>query len=277
MVTGANTGIGKETALDFAKRGARVIIGCRDAEKANKARDEIIEASGNQNVVVKEVDFLSFKSVRKFAEEILATENRLDILVNNAGVAGFGMKVSEDSICCGTQVNHFSPFLLTNLLLDLMKKSAPSRIVMVSSIVHSFADFDVNKLHLTYKSSWNVYQCGKLANILMANELSRRLKGTGVTVNSLHPGLVHTDIYRKFPSIHKIPIVLFAKYFHKNAFQGAQTSIYLAVSEEVEGVSGKYFENCKELKPSKKALDEDLAKQLWEKSEILVGLKEKSQ
>ncbi|KAJ4431260.1 hypothetical protein ANN_19857 [Periplaneta americana] len=274
IVTGANTGIGKETARDLARRGAKVILACRDLKKAEEARDEIIASTGNINVKVQHLDLSSLSSVRQFAEHINKTELRLDVLINNAGAAGMNHKLTRDNLSIGMQVNHFGPFLLTCLLVGLLKKSAPSRIVMVSSILHKYANFDIDNLNSEkWFGSTQVYNCSKLANILVANELARRLKGTGVTANSLHPGTVITDVWRRASRITKAFVFGILKFYVKDSVEGAQTTIHLAVSEEVEKVSGKYFVDCKEAKPSKLALDEGLAKKLWEKSEMMVGLK----
>lgn len=274
IVTGGNTGIGKETALDLARRGAKVILACRDLKKGKIARDEIIARSNNSEVEIRHLDLSSLASVRKFAKDIISTETHLEILVNNAGAGGLGGKRTADDLQIGMQVNHFGPFLLTCLLVALLKKSAPSRIVMVSSLMHKYAKFDLDNLN---SEKWfndiQVYNCSKLANILVANELSRKLNGTGVTVNSLHPGVVGTDLARRMPQFIFHIVKFMISFISKNPELGAQTSIYLAVSEEVEGVSGKYFSDCKEATMSKEALDEGLAKKLWEKSEALVGLK----
>ncbi|XP_021940131.1 retinol dehydrogenase 14-like isoform X2 [Zootermopsis nevadensis] len=274
IVTGANTGIGKETAHDLARRGAKVILACRDLEKAKKACADIVASTGNSLVEVQHLDLSSLASVRKFANNIINTEPRLDVLINNAGAGGIVEKFTADNLQLGMQVNHFGGFLLTCLLVDLLKKSAPSRIVMLSSILHKFAIFDVENLNSDkWFSMFQVYCCSKLANILTANELTRKLKGTGVTANSAHPGVVLTDVWRNIPQVLQFLLTFTLKLFFKNAVEGAQTSIYLAVSEEVEGVSGKYFVDCQEASTSKAAKDEFLAKALWEKSEAMVGLK----
>ncbi|GFG37269.1 hypothetical protein Cfor_10962 [Coptotermes formosanus] len=228
IVTGANTGIGKETARDLAQRGAKVILACRDLEKGKQA----------------------------------------------CGATRVKQKITEDGLLLGMQVNHFGPFLLTCLLTDLLKRSSPSRIVIVASLVHRLGKLDLDDLN--FEKSYGgdkVYCSSKLANILMSNELARKLKGTGVTVNSLHPGAVVTDLFRHFGPVVSTIIKFLLQLFHKDASEGAQTSIYLAVSEDVDSVSGKYFSDCKEARVSKLALDEGLAKKLWEKSEALVGLK----
>ncbi|XP_067000509.2 retinol dehydrogenase 11 isoform X3 [Anabrus simplex] len=270
IVTGANSGIGKETARDLARRGARVILACRNLKLGKEAQDEIIETTGNKNVVLYKLDLASLSSVREFARTVIKMESRLDVLVNNAGAGGLPNKKSVDGLQILMQVNHFGPFLLTILLLDLLKKSAPSRIIMVSSLMHHFSTLKVDNLN--YEKSFSGmmnYADSKLANILMANELARKLKGTGITVNSLHPGAVMTEIWRYLPSTFTIVFRL----IFKTSLEGAQTSIYLAVSEDVEGVSGKYFVDCKEAYMSRAARNEQLAKKVWEKSEELVSLK----
>ncbi|XP_067000508.2 retinol dehydrogenase 11 isoform X2 [Anabrus simplex] len=273
IVTGANSGIGKETARDLARRGARVILACRNLKLGKEAQDEIIETTGNKNVVLYKLDLASLSSVREFARTVIKMESRLDVLVNNAGAGGLPNKKSVDGLQILMQVNHFGPFLLTILLLDLLKKSAPSRIIMVSSLMHHFSTLKVDNLN--YEKSFSGmmnYADSKLANILMANELARKLKGTGVTSNSLHPGVVMTHLWRQLPSLARV-IKQIARIFFKTSLEGAQTSIYLAVSEDVEGVSGKYFVDCKEAYMSRAARNEQLAKKVWEKSEELVSLK----
>nr|CAD7452038.1 unnamed protein product [Timema tahoe] len=359
IVTGANTGIGKETARDLARRGARVILACRNVDKANTARDEIVASTGNQDVLVRKLDLASLSSVREFSKHILESEPRLDVLINNAGVAGIDKIMTEDNLVLGMQANHFAPFLLTNLLavststdppsdtstsppsdtstglpsdtpigppfdtsIGLLRDSAPSRIVNVSSLLHKYCKLDLENLNC--EKSFNktdVYSVSKLNNILMTSELSRRLKGTGkcdyvehasgVTANSLHPGVIKTEIMRQMPALMLAVTNFFMGIFAKDAVEGAQTTsrrtpwkelrppleglgasdlvttcclfqdavegaqttIYLAVSEEVEGLTGKYFADCKEVTPSAAARDEGLAKKLWEKTEELVKLK----
>ncbi|CAH2071132.1 unnamed protein product, partial [Iphiclides podalirius] len=278
IITGGNTGIGFETAKDLAARGARVILACRSEERGTDARDRIIKATDNNNIHYRHLDLASLSSVRKFAEEFLQNENRLDILINNAGVFGSDNVKTEDGLLLGMQTNHFGPFLLTVLLLPLLKSSSPSRIINVSSIAHrdGFIDFqNMNGEKETEKTinKRYVYSNSKLCNILMASELSNRLQGTGVTANSLHPGIVKTEI------LHDINIPLFQwllpliKLCSKNPWEGAQTTIYLAVSPEVSDVSGKYFADChiKNVSASQ-GHDTQVARKLWEISERYVGL-----
>ena len=272
LVTGANTGIGKETALDLAKRGARVIMVCRNLHKAEAALKEIVQKSGNKNIVAKRLDLASLKSVREFAEDVSKNEARLDVLINNAGILTNNNTVSrtEDGFETHMRVNHLGHFLLTNLLLDLLKKSAPSRIVVVSSATHNSWGFTTTGLNFENMNGeiayipFEAYGQSKLANILFTRELARRLEGTGVTANSLHPGSIKTDIGRDFPILWSIIFHYIFPHFAKTSFEGAQTTIHLAVSEELDGVTGLYFVDCKEKRPGGTALDEQAAKKLWE-------------
>ncbi|KAF5307648.1 hypothetical protein FQR65_LT06703 [Abscondita terminalis] len=275
LITGANTGIGFYTAQDFAKRGARVILACRNLNRGEEAKNKIIEATGNPNVTVKVVDLSSLASVRKFVVEIKATEPKLDILVNNAGSGLFPHTITQDGLSLSMQVNHFGPFLLTILLIGLLKRSAPSRIVMVSSKDARTGKLNTSDLNAVpnrlFKQEAD-YANTKLCNILMANELARRLRGTGVDVNSVHPGAVQTDFLRNLPPFELKLAKFFTKLFYKTAEAGAQTTIYVAVSKDIEGVSGGYFADCKEKPMLKKGNDVEIAKQLWEKSEQFVKL-----
>ncbi|KAI8437503.1 hypothetical protein MSG28_011817 [Choristoneura fumiferana] len=266
IVTGANTGIGFETAKDLALRGAKVILGCRDQGRGTAARDRIISATGNNNVVYKQLDLASFKSVIAFAADIRKTETALHILINNAGTGKLDNSLTEDNLPVEMQINYFGPFLLTNLLLPLIKSSAPSRIVNVSSVMHRWGKIDLDNIH-KQAASWlkhsRVYSNSKLANVLFTQKLSRNLEGTGVTVNSLHPGAVSTDIFRRQPKLSRFLIGL----FFKTSVEGAQTQIHLAVAPELNNVTGKYFVDCVEQTPSLTAQDKKLADKLWELSE----------
>lgn len=274
LITGSNTGIGYETAKDLAKRGARVILACRDEKKGTAARDRIIESTGNQQVTYKHVDLASFASVREFAEDILKSEPRLDVLINNAGTGNAGNFLTGDNIPFEAQVNHFSPFLLTVKLLPLLKASAASRIINVSSVMHHAGKIDVENFHkqaTSYIDSMRVYSNTKLANILFTRKLTDILRGTGVTANSLHPGAVNTDIFRDKNFVFRF----FIGIFFKTAEEGAQTTIYLAVSRDVENLSGKYFVDCREKKTASHAEDDSMAEELWKLSEKIVSVDKK--
>ena len=274
VITGANTGIGKETAVDLAKRGARVIIGCRNMEKGKAALQEVQERSGSKDVVIDKLDLASLASVRKFADTILKNESRLDILINNAGVMACDYQKTEDGFEMQFGTNHLGHFLLTMLLLDRLKRSAPSRIINVSSSAHAMGSQKINFDDIHFEKSygrWGAYFNSKLANVLFTRELSKRLEGTHVTVNALHPGVVSTELQRHMflssPLAYPIRWYLF-----KTAEQGAQTTVYCAVSEEMEGISGKYLADCAFKEPCKGAQDDDAAKKLWDLSLKLVGL-----
>ncbi|XP_059054771.1 retinol dehydrogenase 11-like [Achroia grisella] len=270
IVTGANSGIGYATALELAKRGARVIAACRDDDKGNKAVESIIKATKNKSIKYIHLDLSSLESVRKFVDTFKRTEAKLDVLINNAGASGMGKEKTADGIVRDMQVNHFGPFLLTLLLVPILKKSAPSRVINVSSILHKFGT--IHKINEEGKYGYLQAFCNsKLCNVLFSNELARRLEGTGVDVNSLHPGQVNTCLY-KSTAIEKLRSLILYTFF-KSPLEGAQTSLYLAISEECDQITGKYFADCEESNMSLKAQDECLAKQLWSMSEELVKLK----
>lgn len=272
IVTGGNSGIGLETAKDLASRGARVIIACRNVKRAEVAREEIVKFSGNNDVHCRQLDLSSLRSVREFCNEIMKTEKRLDVLINNAGAGGLGNYKTEDGLHIGMQVNYFAPFLLTCLLLPFLKSSAPSRIINISSMIHKYGLLDFENLNMEkYWSDYLVYANSKLFLNLMTLELSERIKGTNVTVNALHPGVAATNIFRNIPSslIRNI-VKKSVGFLFQNAWEAAQTSIYLAVSPDVSHVSGCYFSDCREKKPSKTAQDLEVAKRLFAESERLV-------
>lgn len=276
IVTGANTGIGRETALDLAGRGARVILACRNVPKAQEVADEILKKTGNSKVLVKELDLASLKSVRNFARDINETEERLDILINNAGIMRCPYWKTEDGFEMQLGVNHLAHFLLTNLLLDLLQRSQPSRIINVSSLAHTRGKirFDDLQSEKEYNPG-QAYAQSKLANVLFTRELSKKLEDTDVIVASLHPGAVKTELGRHL-SIAKsfLASMLFAPLvwlIFKTSWQGAQTSIHCAVSNDVE--SGLYYSDCKAKEVAEQGKDDAVAKKLWEVSADLVGLK----
>ncbi|PVD30017.1 hypothetical protein C0Q70_09278 [Pomacea canaliculata] len=276
VVTGANAGIGFTTALEFAKRNARVILACRNKERAEEARDKIIQKTGNSNVVFQELDLTRIKSVRKFVERIIQEEERLDILVNNAGVIGLPNKTTEDGLEPNFATNHFGPFLLTNLLLELLKKSAPARVINVSSTVQSFGKIEFDNLRAEKSfSAGRIYFNSKLANVLFTRELAKRLKGTGVVAVCLHPGSVQTDLLANMPFFIQIPMRLF-RIFLRTQEEGAQTTLYCALASEVKDMSGKYFAECElaEDKVNPLANDPDICQKLWELSSQYTGLQE---
>lgn len=269
LITGANAGIGKVTAQKLADAGATVVMVCRNRQKGEAALSEIKKKSGNTDVELMIADLSSQAEIRRLAAEFKAKHNGLDVLVNNAGVYIPKRTLTVDGIETTFAVNHLAYFLLTNLLLDLLKQSAPSRIVNVSSEAHHYGkvEFDNLQGERQYKG-FPAYSNSKLENILFTRELAHRLAGTNVTANSLHPGAVATGIFRNTPK----PIEWIIKLITMSPEKGAQTSIYLATSNEVEGITGKYFEKKKEKYPSRVAQDDELARKLWQVSEQLTGL-----
>ncbi|XP_037244853.1 retinol dehydrogenase 12-like [Falco rusticolus] len=274
IVTGANSGIGKYVALDLARRNARTILACRSQERGQVAVEEIRAATGNPAVLLRLLDTSSLASVRTFAQAVLREEKRLDVLVNNAGLTGLPFTITPEGLEQTFATNYLGPFLLTNLLLDLLKASAPARIVNVSSFRHSAGTADSRCLTGQERlSSFDAtYNSTKLMNILFTAELAQRLQGTGVTANALSPGVVSTGIMRHFSWAVRVLFTLIRP-FIKSAEQGAVSTIYCAVSEEVSGITGKYFSSdCRLALPSRAARDPGLARKLWEESERLTGL-----
>uniref|UniRef100_A0A3P9I0Q5 Si:dkey-23o4.6 n=1 Tax=Oryzias latipes TaxID=8090 RepID=A0A3P9I0Q5_ORYLA len=270
LVTGANSGIGKETSRDLARRGARVVMACRDLSRAVQAAEEIRKSTGNGNVVVRHLDLASLYSVRTFAQEFLDTEDRLDILINNAGVMMCPKRLTEDGFETQLAVNHLGHFLLTNLLLPKLRSSAPSRVVNVSSIAHrggKTADISPNPSR-SYRQS-------KLANILFTRDLARRLKGSGVSAFCLHPGVIRTELGRHveswFPllgALLRLPALLLMK----TPWQGCQTTLFCAVTPGLEDRSGCYFSDCEEREAAPEGRDDEAARRLWDASARLVRL-----
>uniref|UniRef100_A0A8C2X7J0 Zgc:64106 n=1 Tax=Cyclopterus lumpus TaxID=8103 RepID=A0A8C2X7J0_CYCLU len=274
VVTGANTGIGKFIALDFARRGARVILACRSEARGTAALKEIRDKTGNADVHLRLVDLSSLDSVRGFAERILAEEEALHILVNNAGVSGLPKQITKDGLEVSFATNHLGPFLLTNLLLDLMKRSAPARIVTLASVNHKKGQVDFSHFHgenLTYHMD-AIYNHTKLHNVICTKELARRLEGTGVTANSVHPGIVMTEVLRHYPFTVRVIFNLVGFFFFKSAEEGAASSIYCSVAEEMEGITGKYCDSdCSLVLPAPLARDAALGVKDFEISERLTA------
>ncbi|XP_070505099.1 retinol dehydrogenase 12-like [Chironomus tepperi] len=273
IITGANAGIGKANAIDLAKRGGKIYIACRDKTRGENALNDIRKQSGSDKVYFLPLDLASLKSIREFSNKFHQLENKLDILINNAGLLCHNRSLTEDGFEMHMGVNHLGHFLLTNLLLDLLKAAAPSRIVVVSSRANEMHRFDKDDI-MTEKnySAFKAYAMSKIANILFSKELAERLKGTKVTVNSCHPGVVQTEIVKGWSfSLMDIISYIFMK-FGKTPMEGAQTQIRLAVDPELETVTGKYFSDCNVSKTSPDADDSEIAKWLWMKSSELVKL-----
>ncbi|XP_017267288.1 retinol dehydrogenase 14b [Kryptolebias marmoratus] len=277
IVTGANSGIGKALAGELLKLHARVIMACRDLRSAEDAAQDMKRQAGPEQgeVVIKHLDLASLRSVKKFCEEVNKEESRVDVLVNNAGIYQCPYTKTEDGFEMQLGVNHLGHFLLTHLLLDLLKVSAPSRIVVVSSKLYKYGHISFNDLNSEGKyNKAFCYSQSKLANLLFTLELARQLEGTGVTVNALTPGIVRTKLGRhvQIPLLAKPLFHLASLVFFKSPLEGAQTPLYLACSTEVEGMSGKCFANCEEEELTADATDEQAAKKLWDTSRRMVGL-----
>ncbi|KAM3854864.1 dehydrogenase/reductase SDR family member 13-like isoform 2-T2 [Vipera latastei] len=270
---GGNTGIGKATAVDLARRGARVILACRNKARGELAVYDIRRESGNSEVILMILDLANLNSVRAFAQTFLKSEPRLDILINNAGVFEAGQ--TADGFDQAFQVNHLAHFLLTHLLLDRLKRCTPSRVVIVSSSMHYFGKIDFGTVHKPGEGKWQALQSycnSKLANLLHARELANRLEGTNVTGYVVHPGAVRTELGRSFPRWIFWSSWFMSFMFSRDSNTGAQTSIYCATEEGIERLSGRYFVDCQVSEPWPSACDDQLAKKLWEFSERLLGL-----
>ncbi len=271
VVTGATSGIGKVTALELARRGAHVILTARTREKGQPVAEEIRRASGNQQVEVHPLELSDLSQVRQSAASLLERGLPLHLLVNNAGLAG-QRGLTRDGFELNFGVNHLGPFLFTLLLLDRIRQSAPARIVNVASNSHYDAkagiDFDALRRSTSSLTGMSEYAVSKLANVLFANELARRLDGSGVTTYSLHPGVVATNVWRRVPW----PLAWGMKLFMLTPEKGAATTLYCATEPLLATESGKYYDNCRQRFPSRKAQDTALARELWERSERMVGL-----
>ncbi len=271
VITGATAGIGKATAVALARLGASLVIPTRDRARGETARREILAAKPDARVDLLDADLASLASVRALAAELIATYPRIDVLVNNAGGSRPTRQLSPDGYELTFAVNYLAPFLLTNLLLDRLKASAPARIVNVASAAHARRlDFD-NLQGERHYSLMGAYSASKLELIMFTYELARRLEGTGVTANAVHPGGVRTEIYRELRGISRLGIKLVWPFLWSPE-RGAETTVYVATAPELAGVSGRYFADSREQRSAPASHDVDTARRLWEISERLVGL-----
>jgi retinol dehydrogenase 12 len=270
IITGSTSGIGTKTAVELARMGANLVLPVRNISKGQDLRKEIIEKTQNDRVEIMECDLASLSSIRKFVTAFKERHNELHILINNAGIWETSYQETVDGIEQTFAVNHLAPFLLTNLLLDIMKQSAPGRIINVSSEAHR--GVSMNLKDLEGKNGWNSftsYGRSKLANILFTKKLAEILADKNITVNCLHPGVVATKLFDKFPGF----LVKTASLFLLTPEKGAKTTIFLASSDEVEKISGKYFSKSKIKSPSSAAKDIIVADELWNLSLEMTGLK----
>ena len=274
VVTGANSGIGKATVLGLAEMGATVVMVCRDRARGEAVQSEVKEKSGNNAVDLLLADLSSQQSIRELAETFKQGYAELHVLINNAGGFNLTRRETVDGLERTFAVNYLAPFLLTNLLLDVIKASAPARIVNVSSDAHEEGYIRLDDLQSEKRyRSMRAYGQSKLALVVFSYELARRLQGTGVTVNCLHPGFVATNIAQRdlvFPA--RIMAKFILSLLGISPEEGAKTSLYLATSPEVEGVTGKYFDKGKEKSSVPISYDTSLQQRLWEMSAEVTGL-----
>jgi NAD(P)-dependent dehydrogenase (short-subunit alcohol dehydrogenase family) len=272
LLTGATSGIGKSAAMGLAEKGATIVLVSRNKAKGLATQSEIIKTTGNEKIDLMISDLASLNQVRILADYFKSKYERLHVLINNAGaIFGYRSK-TVDGFERTFAVNHLAPFLLTNLLLDLLKSSQPARVITVASEAHEKQRLDFDDLQ-NEENYWEyrAYGQSKLANILFAYELARRTNGTGVTSNVLHPGVVATNFGRS-GSKGLRALLSVARMFFLSPEKGAETTIYLASSPEVEGITGKYFVKNRSVHSSRVSYDPATARRLWKESERLTGL-----
>jgi NAD(P)-dependent dehydrogenase (short-subunit alcohol dehydrogenase family) len=281
VVTGSNSGIGKETALSLAKMGAHVVMVVRSQERGEKSRLEIVKQTGSNSIDLMICDLSSMDSIKRFAQEFKSKYDRLDVLVNNAGAMFNKREVTPEGFERTLAVNYLGPFLLTHELLDLLKSSAPSRIINVSSGLAKNGKVDLDDLQSEKNYAGTkayarvrapVYANTKLMLMMFTYELAKRLKGTGVTANVLMPGFVATNLGKNSGSLSSSIMFKMVRPMQVNAKKGAETSVYLASSDNVKEVSGKCFAKKKEVTTCPASYNEEIQKRLWNKTESMLGL-----
>ncbi|TMI16983.1 SDR family oxidoreductase [Candidatus Bathyarchaeota archaeon] len=272
LVTGANSGIGRAASLALAKMGATIVMVARNKERGEAARSEIIKESQSNSVDLLLADLSSLESVRQLATEFQRKYSKLHVLINNAGLFNQRRHVTMDGYEDTFTTNYLAPFLLTNLQLDLLKASAPSRIINVSSVGHYNGHINFDDLNLEKEyGGWKAYGQSKLALVLFTHELAKKLQGTGVTVNAVHPGTVATNIWSR-PLGPVGFIMALPKLFMTTPKQGAETLVYLASSPDAKDLNGEYLEKLKTKKSSDESYNEDIAQRLWDVSTKLTRL-----
>ena len=281
VITGSNSGIGKETAIGLAKMGATIVMVVRDRERGEKAQTEIVKQTGNDSVDLMICDLSSMSSIRHFAEEFKKKYDRLDVLINNAGAVFNKRELTPEGFERTLAVNYLGPFLLTHELMDLLKSSAPSRIINVSSGLAKDGKVDLDDLQSEKnyprtkaysRRHAPVYDNAKLMVMMFTYELARRLKGSGVTVNVLMPGFTATNLGKSSGSLTSSIMFKLVRPMQQSAMKGAETSVYLASSNEVKDITGKCFAKKKETKTCPTSYEEELQKRLWNKTESMLGL-----
>jgi NAD(P)-dependent dehydrogenase (short-subunit alcohol dehydrogenase family) len=281
IITGSNSGIGKETAIGLAEMGATIVMVVRDKGRGEKARTEIVKQTGNSSVDLMICDLSSMSSIRQFAAEFKKKYDRLDVLINNAGATFSKREVTSEGFERNFAVNYLGPFLLTHELLGLLKSSAPSRIINVSSGLAKNGRVDLDDLQSEKNyagtkfyspSRAPAYDNAKLMLMMFTYELARRLKGSGVTVNVLMPGFTATNLGKSSGSLSSYIMFKMVRPMQQSARKGAETSVYLASSDEVKDLTGKCFAKKKEVTSCPASYDEELQKRLWNKTESMLGL-----
>ncbi|UZR95757.1 SDR family oxidoreductase [Chondrinema litorale] len=271
LITGANSGIGKETAIQLAKKGFEIVIMCRNKEKAEAARAEISNVS-KHNVGLIICDLAFQQSIQNAAKEFKAKYDKLDVLINNAGFIAASYGKTKDGFEQTFGVNHLGAFLLTNLLIDVLKSTENAKVITVSSEAHRYAVFDENNLQMEKGyGNMKAYCSSKLCNVMFARELAKRLKGTSVTSYSLHPGVVASNFATEMSGVLGVLFRMVSPFMISNK-EGAETSVFLATNDEVRKLNGHYFKKKKSIKPIKNALNDEYCKRLWQISEKMTGL-----
>lgn len=274
LITGGTNGIGESAALQLARMGTTVVIVGRAAEKTSRVVQEIRAATGSNTVDSLLADLSSQEQVRRLANEFKSKYSRLDVLLNNAGAIFMQRQLTVDGFEMNFATNHLAYFLLTNLLLDTIKASAPARIINVASDAHASGKIEFDNLNGERSYSAGAYGNSKLANILFTKELARRLQGTGVTVNAVHPGFVATGLAKNNGKVMSALISMFVPLMARSPAKGAETLVYLGSSPEVEGITGKYFYDSHEIATAPQATDMEVAGKLWDISAEMVHLED---
>jgi NAD(P)-dependent dehydrogenase (short-subunit alcohol dehydrogenase family) len=274
LITGADGGIGSETNRGLAKKGATIVMACLDLDDARPVYEDIKRESGNESIQLMQIDLASLDSVREFAKQFSQKYRQLDVLINNAGVFRWNREETKEGFERTLGINLLGHFLLTNLLLPVLTQTSGARILNVSSNAYFKGKIDLNDLHLKKKyKGVNAYDASKLAVVLFTQELAERLKDTDITVNALHPGHAATNIWNMWPGKwYQALLFKILKMLMRPTVEAAQNSIYLATSDEVKGITGKFFDNKKTKEVAANAKDVQLQKGLWELSEKLIGL-----
>jgi NAD(P)-dependent dehydrogenase (short-subunit alcohol dehydrogenase family) len=275
LITGADKGIGRETTKAIAKMGATIVMACIDLTEAQPVYEAIKEESGNHHIELMQLDLGSLSSIREFAKQFFQKYQQLNVLINNAGVFRWKREETQEGFEKTIGINYLGHFLLTNLLLPILKQTPEARILNVASNAYFQGKINLHDLHLKKRyAGFKAYATSKLAIVLFTQELAERLKDTGITVNALHPGHAATDIWNIWPGKwYQALLFKIIQWLANTPQEVAQTSIYLANSNEVKGVTGKYFEKKKtKEKMSPKCKDMQLQKGLWQVSEKLTGL-----